>query len=210
MRFLKQHFYLGLLVLTGWTACSSKEEKVDYFPITQNSLWEYDLTYVVPAMGSKTGMYKGKVVGKETFGEKEYFKVEVETSGVPGEEKKVEYLRKSEEGVYRILENDESKTEHLLMPTPLAVGTKWTVSGPEGDIDYEVESKETADVAGQKYKNCFKIGFAGRMNISDQEGKATGLSYRAPNVGEVKTDVALVLGDNVTITIAMERNTIRH
>lgn len=209
MKFSEIPLRLGLLIFLAFTACSSKEE-LDYFPITENSMWEYDLTYVVPAMGSQTGVYRGEVIGTETWGDKEYFKVEIETSGVPGQEKKNEYLRKTEEGVYRILEADESRTEHLLMPFPLELGSEWTVNEPEGAIHFKVEAIETIDVAGQTYKDCLKIAFEGQMEIYEQLGRTTGVSYRAPHVGEVKSDIALTLGDNVTITMAMERKTIRH
>jgi len=84
-------------------------------------------TYKVDAVGlqGRDAKLIARIVGKESISGKEYYKTVFLWDGLPGLEQETVFSRLGEDGLYAIEGTATSQAEHLSIPLPLEVGTRW-------------------------------------------------------------------------------------
>lgn len=123
------------------------------------------------------------VDGEEEINGKKYFKEVTRFEGVPGLDFQISYKRIAKGGIYRIDGAHKDRPEVLYIPFPIGVGTSWKVQGQDQTIEYRVEGTETLEMFRQKYDDCLKISFHGKIKA----GVMDGVMYYARKVGCVRT-----------------------
>lgn len=118
--------------------------------------------------------------GEEIINGKKYYKI-VSVFDFTAEPQ-INYIRKTQDGIYRISEGYKNKPEFLSVPLPLKLGNTWEVNAPEEKGEYSVMARETVYLFDKQYAHCFKIIFKGTFRGFDTERT----QYFAPNVGLVK------------------------
>ena len=181
------------LVTLLMIGCSGQDGKT-YFPLRETSTWEYTTEYLISAgwRGShaSTGRTVVRIDGMETINGKKYYKVVSVTTGIPGVEPEINYYRKTSDGIYIVSQRYRDLPEQLYFPASIEIGTTWNVQNPESDFRYLIKDIADAELIDQKYANCLKIELNG--TVYDEElgsMRVNGVSYYAPSVGLVKTDM---------------------
>lgn len=182
MRHSALPFFLVACVVL-FCGCGGSRE---YFPLSPSAQWEYSVDYA----GSFGIPQKGKVVtrveGTEVINGKTYYKVATVSSGMPGAKDGSKYYRHDTSGIYEF----DGTNEQLFLPSSLDVGRTWTVNEGNQAWTFRVEGIETAHLISKKYDDCVKISFEMVQTTDTMFGPATerlsGVTYRAPGVGEVK------------------------
>ncbi len=194
-------FILSALVILSFSCL--KHDKADYYPMSVGARWEYS-----GQMRLQSGEFfkvksVGSIVDKEIINGKEYYKLVTTYEGSPGTPPQtVSYLRKTEEGIYLVTDDQKDKPELLSTPLPLKVGRTWELESYSSGVKgrYRVEGRETIYVLGKKYEDCFKVYLQ-----QEKEGlRGERLDYVAPNVGVVKQ---LVTYGDASLEVNLERYT---
>jgi hypothetical protein len=184
----KTKAFAAALMLTILFACSKSAQKQEgeiYFPQgKEGSTWEYFIRMSTPK-GYKDGLLTIRIEGTEKAGGKEYMKQSTRLSLQPDAKPQVSLVRRSGEGIYKL--DPSNKTEALLVPFPMKVGTTWTVKKSDGEIVSTAEKIETIEFLGKVYKDCLKVTMRGQSKSQPMEG----VSYFAPGVGEVSTNMKI-------------------
>ncbi len=185
-----------LLCILGLESCS-RQAGPQYFPISDGAQCDYSVEYMAPLLGVQKGRLRRRVDGLEKIRGSEYFKLVEVFSGIPGVEPGINYLRKTDRGIYQVSGKHRDTPEFLWVPFPLTVGSKWLVNAPEGQSECRVESEETAELWGRRYDHALKMTCRGQYGgVAFEESQ-----YIAKGVGMVK-DVLRVSG--VTMEFSLE------
>ncbi|HXG32043.1 MAG TPA: hypothetical protein VNJ11_01655 [Bryobacteraceae bacterium] len=139
-----------------------------------------------------------QVDGEETIKGKEYYKIVVVVSGIPGWNPTTHYLRYSSQGIFRVSAEHKEKPECLEIPLPLHVGAAWTADCPDGETSYRAEGIETVYLLERKHENCLKITW----NREKESMVERGTMYFAPGVGEVRGTLSV---GNLTMDYVLEK-----
>jgi hypothetical protein len=188
----KRKALAAVLLIMIFSACSKKPEAQkpegeNFFPQGKvGSSWEYLVRLTTPE-GSKDGLLSIRIEGKETVNGKEYMKQATTLSVQPGAKPQVSYIRRTSEGIFKLDPASQDKSEVLLIPFPMKVGTTWTVKKADGQIISTAEKIEGVEFLGKTYKDCLKVTMHGESKSQPMEG----VSYFAPGVGEVTTSLKI-------------------
>ena len=155
------------------------QEKKDYFPLVGGSRWEYEGEMLNDGKLSKVKI-SSFIDEQETIHGEKFHKI-VSVFDFTSEPQ-INYVRKTQDGIYLVAEEYKAKTEILSVPLPLELGNTWTVNSPEEKGEYSIVARETVYLFDKQYAHCFKIIFKGTVRGFDT--KRT--QYFAPNVGLVK------------------------
>lgn len=176
-------FIVSILAMLS-PACLQQNE-ADYHPMAVGSRWEYsgEMRY-----GSGE-VFRVKSVGSiqdtEVINGEEYYKLTTTYEGSPGmPPQTVSYLRKADNGIYLIPEDQKDKPPLLSTPLPLRVGKTWQLQSHSPGVkgSYRVEGRETVALPGKTYEDCLKIYLQ-----QEKDGiRGERLDYVAPNIGIVK------------------------
>lgn len=172
---IKTIFFALILLLTS---CLGQEKK-DYFPLLDSSRWEYEGEMLNYGKLSKVKI-SSFIDGLEKIHGEKYYKI-VSVFDFTSEPQ-INYVRKTQDGIYLVAEEYKTKKEVLSVPLPLELGNTWTVNSPEEKGEYSILSRETVYLFDKQYAHCFKIIFKGTIRGFDTERT----QYFAPNVGLVK------------------------
>ena len=172
---IKTIFFALILLLTS---CLGQEKK-DYFPLLDSSRWEYEGEMLNYGKLSKVKI-SSFIDGLEIIHGEKYYKI-VSVFDFTSEPQ-INYVRKTQDGIYLVAEEYKTKKEVLSVPLPLELGNTWTVNSPEEKGEYSILSRETVYLFDKQYAHCFKIIFKGTIRGFDTERT----QYFAPNVGLVK------------------------
>ena len=176
------HLFVSATILF-YVAAYSQQRGENYNPISVRAQWEYSVEFYSADVGSQKGKAITTVEGMEEINGKKYFKEVTRYIGINGLPPQVSFSRIASNGTYTI-EKTENK-EFLSFPFPIAIGSTWTVRNPDGEIEYRAEGTETLELYRQKYNDCLRISFHGKIKT----GSIDGLQYYARNVGCVRTFV---------------------
>ena len=174
----------ALVILTGCAGTLVKTPvSDDYYPeLKKGQQWEYSLEYTTPSAGLQKGTILVSVDGYEEINNKRYFRAVTSFSGISNLDASLTYYRKSPEGIHKIYGRHINVPEFVEIPFPMAIGQTWTVTDPDGPLEYTAEGLETVKTPYQTYQNCLKVSFRSQDRSAGYEG----YSYHAPGVGEVK------------------------
>jgi hypothetical protein len=180
----KLAFYICILV-SVLTSCGEQKE-LDYHPMSIGAQWEYSGTMRLGSGEVVNVKSAGCITDTEILQGKQYYKLVTTYEGAPGTPPQtVNYLRKTEEGIYLITADQKDKPELLSTPLPIKTGSTWEFASysPTVKGTYRVEGRETVYVpGGKKYEDCFKIYLQ-----QEKDGvRGERLDYIAPNVGMVR------------------------
>lgn len=220
---MKWKGYLVFILLSFVAACSQRngltparsdqvsEARSSYFPLSDGAEWVYAAQYFAPAAGVQKGKVVVRVDGTEIINGKTYSRLVTLFSGIPGAMDLTDYYRTDKEGIYIVHGREKNSAEQLYLPFPIEVGKSWTVKGPDGLFRYQVEGMETAHLIEKKYERCFKITVEGTQQIENpdlfgpRETHLSGVTLRAPGIGEVKSNMKLSRGEmKASIDLALE------
>jgi len=155
------------------------QEKKDYYPLVDGSRWEYEGEMLNDGKLSKVKI-SSFIDEQETIHGEKFHKI-VSVFDFTSEPQ-INYVRKTQDGIYLVAEEYKAKTEILSVPLPLELGNTWTVNSPEEKGEYSILSRETVYLFDKQYAHCFKIIFKGTVRGFETERT----QYFAPNVGLVK------------------------
>jgi hypothetical protein len=193
-------FAVVLLMLSGCSKLSPKQQGEIFFPQgSKGSEWEYLLRITTPS-GSQDGRLTISIEGQDTINGKKYNKQTTLMTSTQGQgaQPKINYTRRSKEGIYKVDLADTIKREYLMVPFPMAVGKRWTTQSTGSRLESVAEKIESIEFLGKTYKNCLKISFKGEANSKPIQG----YSYFAPEIGETVTNVKM--GD-VSVMYVLDR-----
>ncbi len=176
------------------TSASAKQvlNSVDYFPLSIGKRLEYSFI-ASNTFKSDRGKMVMKIDEKEIINNKEYYKMILVYSEIPGAEAETYYCRKAQDGIYAIDGKNKLSPEYLYIKLPLEVGVTWKSFTPNGVIDNRVEGIETLELVDKKYKDCLKITF-------NKENADNGYIYLFKGIGAVK-QVILINGTTLDYTL---------
>ena len=165
-----------------------RDARRDYHPLREGSKWEYDfelqMVDLIPLPVQK-GAAIQRIEGTEKINGKEYFKSVTVTSGIPGMDAEVEYLRKDATGIYELSKKNINLGEQLVIPEPPEIGKEWTMQNKLGEFRCRIEGKEDVHLGEKVYRDCLKI----RRTSLKNGVNGTIDDYFAPNIGQVKSIV---------------------
>jgi len=171
----------AICILALITACSKEQPGEIYFPKgSEGAKWEYGVRYSTP-QGAQMGSMVIRIEGEETINGKKYYRQVTDIAGVPGAKSKLNFNRRSKEGIYKIDQASQNHAEILMTPFPLKVGDTWTTRSAAGTTTYKAEKVESVELQKTRYTECLKVSFTGEMGPKRFEG----FSYFAPKIGEV-------------------------
>lgn len=171
---------------TFFSACSKKTP--DYLPLTDSSHWEHTLEFSSPGLGFQRGRGVMRVDGHETINGKDYSKLVVVVTGIPGYEPFYIYRRRTADAEYELPERHKANpaAESVALPLPPTVGKEWEGDTPDVHTKFKIEAIETAELADRKYEGCLKISVRRTYKNTTPPEESVGYQYLAPGVGIVK------------------------
>ena len=154
----------------------------DYFPLSDGARWEYAIQFANPGQGTQTATAVTRIDGQETIQGNTYWKMVTVMSGVPGAEPSIEYMRKTDDGVYVVTAGARDEPEHLSVRLPLVVGATWQLESPALSAECRVAARENAELLDRTYEDCFKVSCTGESGGFPTEMHG----WYAPGVGVVR------------------------
>lgn len=160
----------------------------DYFPLRIGNRWEYRATYRLTGRIAFDATAVLTIEGSERLGARTYFKAVCKVTGVLSNPTTVSYYRPAAEGIWQADVDDGKVTESLLLPAPLAPGTKWNTSLRDDVFFGRVAARQEARPGGsvqcgsRLFRNCVQIS----SDVDSKVGKVRQDQWLAPGVGVVK------------------------
>ncbi len=198
-------YHISLLVLFPFLITAqgcAQPEGSEYFPMSDDSRWEYTLEYMTRPAGVQQASTVRRVDGQHRIDGESYYKFVTVVSGFPGTDPEIRYYRKTNEGIF--VRWSEESDEYLETPFPLTVGNEWTVGFSEGgeegtlQLKYKLEAIETVVFAEHSYEDCLKISF-----VVEKEGHRVEVtSFYARGVGLVRQVTKL---PRITMELRLEQ-----
>jgi hypothetical protein len=167
-------------IAVGLAACSNPSS--DWFPMAEKMQWEYAIEYASRPDKIQTGISTIRIEGSETIDGKKYIKTSRVLTGFPGVEPRINYYRKSSDGLYEIRDSHRDAGEYLLIPFPVEVGNSWHVQAAGLDLMYKAEAIVSVPLPERTYKNCLQLTFKGTADGDQLEGE----TYQAPGIGTIR------------------------
>ncbi len=178
--------YIAIILATCILGSCSKEKNTGgYFPLSDHSVWEYNIEYSTSGSARERGKHTRKVVGQTTINGKIYYKIENSYKNVPYVKNYTEYLRVATDGLYST--SPEAGGELLVAPLPLIAGKEWQT----GNLTASIKSMGQSVTANKIYKDCAQVTVSAPGNMYN--------SYYSPGVGLVKSGGTYFTKDNRTI-----------
>lgn len=119
---------------------------------------------------------------KKTIGGKEYVRVSMAITGVPGHQTDIYYQRFESDGLHELRYVGDRPVDYLFIPWPLKVGQAWLVSGGNIDITCRVEARAPAVLPEKTYDDAWRYSCYGSRTDSRYKYEA----YLVEGLGPVR------------------------
>jgi hypothetical protein len=132
-----------------------------FIPLENGLKLVYDVEYVTGLGNVQRAEAIQRIDGKRTIGGKEYFRVLLVVTGIPGWEPEVLYHRMAEDGLYEVRYVEGRPVEILALPVPPKVGQTWQTDAAKIQVSCRVEAREPAILPEKTYENAYRIACSG-------------------------------------------------
>lgn len=173
--------YLALLLAAALALACQKDSK-GFMPLETGRRIVYDVEYSNVLGDVQRAEAVMRFDETKTIGGKEYVRVVMAITGIPGHETDIYYQRFASDGLHELRYVGGRAVDFLYTPWPLKVGQAWLINGANIEVTCRVDARAPAILPEKTYDDAWKYSCYGARANSHYKSE----TYLVEGVGPVR------------------------
>jgi hypothetical protein len=159
-----------------------RENQKGFMPLETGWKAVYEVEYSTGLGGVQRAGAVMRFDETKTIGGKEYVRVSMAITGVPGHQTDIYYQRFESDGLHELRYIGDRPVDYLFTPWPLKVGQAWLINGAGMELTCRVDAHEPAVLPEKTYDDAWKYSCYGTQAKSRYKYEA----YLVEGLGPVR------------------------